>query len=132
MSLKSDKEARLLPRHILWRQEYRRSRYCKHLTQPELNQRVRDVFLRLLTVTSDAKVGILSPTPEGVRWYELWTHALEEMALRFGPYPNGFTREILHSEPVPEFTGELARRACNRLEHLGASNVAIKRGELGT
>jgi len=47
---------------------------------------------------------------EGVRGMELWTHVLEEMALRHGPYPNGFTRDILHSEPFPDFVGDLGKK----------------------
>ncbi len=37
---------------------------------------------------------------------EIWTHVLEEMALRHGPYPNGFTRDIFHSEPFPDLVSE--------------------------
>lgn len=44
---------------------------------------------------------------------EIWTHMLEEMALRHGPWPNGFTRDIFHSEPFPDLVGELGTKpAC--------------------
>lgn len=118
-----------MPRHDAWRLAYREHRYCQHLSQQELNRRVRDIFLRMLTLTPEAKIGVLAIPAEGMRWFELWTHVLEEMALRFGPYPAGFTREILHSEPFPGFVGELASRAAAKLQHLRGGNVAIKFGK---
>jgi hypothetical protein len=66
-----------------------------------------------------------------MRWMEVWTHALEEMVLRHGPYPGGFTREILHIEPFPDFASELARKAAlvlaSRSPKLGG--VFIKYGK---
>ena len=108
---------------------YRENRYCRHLSQPELNRRVRDVFLTLLTLTPEAKVGMLAIDPHGIRWMELWTHVLEEMVFRFGPYPGGFTREILHTEPFPDLVGSLAKRASAALTHVSAAGVAIKFGK---
>lgn len=121
--------SRSTPRHEAWRRAYREHRYCQHLSQQELNSRIRDIVLRMLTLTSGAKIGVLDITPEGMRWFELWTHVLEEMALRFGPYPAGFTREILYSEPFPDFAGGLASRAAAKLQHLRGGNVAIKFGK---
>jgi hypothetical protein len=118
-----------MPQHEAWRLAYREHRYCQHLSQQELNRRIRDVFLRTLTLTPEAKIGILGVDPEGIRWMELWTHVLEEMVLRFGPYPSGFTRDILHTEPFPDFAGELASKAASKLEHLRGTNVAIKFGK---
>ena len=61
---------------------------------------------------------------------ELWTHVLEEMVLRYGPFPNGFTRDILYSEPFPGFVGELASRAASALEYVSATGMLIKFGKL--
>lgn len=118
-----------MPRHEAWRLSYRAHRYCQHLSQKELNGRVRDVLLRMLTLTPEAKIGVLPVTPEGIRWFELWTHVLEEMVIRHGPYPAGFTREIFHSEPFPDFVGQLASRAASSLERLRGQSVAIKFGK---
>ena len=62
---------------------------------------------------------------------ELWTHVLEEMALRHGPYPAGFTRDILHSEPFPDLVGELAQKAAAVLSARGLQpgQVFIKFGK---
>jgi hypothetical protein len=104
-----------LPRHELWRASYRARRYARHLTQVELNRRVRDIFLNLLRLTPAAKIGLPPISPESSRWMELWTHVLEEMQLRHGPYPAGFTRDVLNSDPIPDLAGELADKAAAAL-----------------
>src|SRR6266853_372534 len=100
-----------IPKHEFWRRQYRERRYARHLSQPELNKRVRDVFLNILRVSPGAKVGLPPSEDECAIWIEKWTHVLEEMQLRYGPYPSGWNREILHSEPFPDFTSELAAKA---------------------
>jgi hypothetical protein len=115
----------LLPRHIAQRRQYDSRRYARHLSQPELNQRIRDVFLNLLRVNPEAKIDIGPITDKSAIWMEKWTHVLEEMQLRHGPYPAGFTREILHSEPFPDFASALAQKAAARLSSLG-----LKRGDV--
>ena len=44
----------LLPRNIAWRRQYDAQRYARHLSQPELNQRIRDILLNLLRVNPEA------------------------------------------------------------------------------
>jgi len=119
------------PRHMFWRRQYRDRRYARHLSQPELNKRIRDVFLNLLRVTPEGKVGLPAMSEGSVIWMEKWTHVLEEMQLRFGPFPCGFTREILHSEPFPNLACDLARNAARKLYSLGLQNgdVFIKFGK---
>ncbi|MHB8527768.1 MAG: hypothetical protein ACYDD2_16710 [Candidatus Acidiferrales bacterium] len=114
-----------LPRHIAQRRQYDSRRYARHLSQSELNQRIRDVFLNLLRVNPEAKIDIGPITAESSIWMEKWTHVLEEMQLRHGPYPAGFTREILHREPFPDLASDLSRRAAARLSALG-----LKRGDV--
>ena len=58
-------------------------------------------------------------------WSQKWTHVLEEMVLRHGPFPTGFTRDILHSEPFPNFASELAEKGAKALSALG-----LKKGEV--
>jgi hypothetical protein len=118
-----------MPRHEAWRHMYRSNRYCHFLAQVELNQRIRDVFLSMLRLTPEGKVGLPAMDAHGVRWMELWTHVLEEMKLRFGPHPGGFTKEILHTEPLPDFVGPLAKRAAGALNHLPKAGAAIKFGK---
>jgi len=110
---------------------YRENRYCRHLSQKELNQRVQDVLLNILRLTPVAKIGLPPMKPKGMKSMEIWTHVLEEMALRHGPYPNGFTRDILHSEPFPDLVGELGKKAAGVLASRGlrSDEVFIKFGK---
>jgi len=112
-------------RHITWRRQYDASRYARHLSQPELNRRIRDILVNLLLVDPEGKASLSRITNESALWLEKFTHVLEEMQLRHGPYPAGFTREILHSEPFPNFASELAEKAAKRLTPIG-----LKRGEV--
>jgi hypothetical protein len=115
----------LLPRHVAQRRQSDSRRYARHLSQSELNQRIHDIFLNLLRVNQEAKIGIGPITKESSIWMEKWTHVLEEMQLRHGPFPSGFTPEILHSEPFPNFASDLAERAARRL-----SSIGLKRGDV--
>lgn len=105
----------LLPRHIAWRRQYNIRRYARHLSQTELNRRIRDIFLNLLEVAPDGRIGGGPVTDDRAIWLEKWTHVLEEMQLRHGPYPAGFTRDILHSEPFPNLLADLVERAAKRI-----------------
>ena len=91
-----------MPRHIQARRQYDRHRYARHLSQQELDRRIRDVVLNNLTLTSEAKIGLLPIDGQGLIWMEKWIHVLEEMQLRYGPFPNGFTRNT-HRASNPEF-----------------------------
>ena len=46
-------------RHEYWRRQYRANRYAHHLERPELNKRLRDIVVNMLTVTPEAKIGVL-------------------------------------------------------------------------
>lgn len=120
-----------MQRQEVWRKMYRENRYCRHLSQGELNQRVRDILQNMLRLTPEAKIGLPPLEPEGMKAMEIWTHVLEEMALRHGPYPNGFTQDILHSEPFPDLVGELGTKAASVLASRGlrADEVFIKFGK---
>lgn len=104
-----------MPRHEQWRAQYRASRYGRHLSQEELNRRIRDLLINIVRLTPEAKIGVGLINEVNTHWWMLWTHALEEMSLRHGPYPSGFTRDILHSEHFPDFVSELAKKAASVL-----------------
>lgn len=121
-----------MPDHEAWRKMYReKKRYCRHLSQKELNQRIRDVILNMLSLTREAKIGLSPSESDGMMAMESWTHVLEEMVLRHGPYPKGFTRDILHSEPFPDLLGELGTKAASVLASRGlrSDEVFIKFGK---
>jgi len=117
--------AEFLPRHVVQRRQYDLRRYARHLSDAELNQRSHDIFLNLLRVNHDAKIGVKPITPANEIWLEKWTHVLEEMQLRYGPYPAGFTRDILNPETIPDFASDLARKAAFAL-----SSTGLKQGDV--
>jgi hypothetical protein len=91
----------------------------QHLSQPELNGRIRDIFLNFLVITGEAKIALRQLDPETAAWHEKFTHVLDEMQLRHGPYPSGFTRDIFHSEPFPDLVSDLAKRAAKKMSSIG-------------
>jgi hypothetical protein len=61
----------------MWRREYHARRYARHLSQSELNRRIRDVVLNMLNLAPDAKIGFGPITEESVIWLVKWAHMLE-------------------------------------------------------
>lgn len=108
----------MVPRHEMWRKHYRSKPYARHLSRVELNRRMRDIILNMLSITPDAKVGLVDWNNVGKMWMEKFTHGLEEMVFRYGPYPNGFDRDLLHSEPFPNFASELTLKATHTMKAL--------------
>jgi hypothetical protein len=121
----------LQPRHIQARRQYDGRRYARHLSQPELDRRIRDVFLNQLILTNDAKIGLPPINEQSLIWMERFIHVLEEMQLRHGPYPAGFTRNIFHQEPFPNFASDLARKAASvfKGKALAPNSFLIKYGK---
>lgn len=120
----------LPPRHIQMRLQYDDHRYARHLSQPELDRRIRDIFLNLLVLTHEAKIGLPPINSKSAVWMEKWTHMLEEMQFRHGAFPAGFTRNILHSEPFPNLVSALAQKAAEAFKKkaLLPGSVLIKYG----
>lgn len=115
---------KLKKRHEWWREAYRANRYARHLTRDELNARIQDVVRNLIELSPGALTGLVPMDEDGDRWMQRWTHLLEEMQSRFGPYPMGFSRDILAGDPLPDFSGEAAKRA------LAAGTAAASSGAL--
>lgn len=124
-------KSKTIPRHEFWRQQYRANRYARHLSRLELNKRIRDIVLNMLRVTPEATVGVFPVGEMSGIWWEKWTHVLEEMVIRYGPFPAGFDRDVLHFEPFPKYGSELARKAAKRMSALGLhqGSVLIKFGK---
>lgn len=122
---------RLKALHQLWRDHYRKRPYASLLSKAELDQRIRDVVNNLLILTPEAKIGLSKPSHASMAWMETFTHLLEEMNLRHGPYPAGFTNDIFGKDPLPQFVSELAAKAASRLNpgDFIEGNVLIKYGK---
>jgi hypothetical protein len=80
-----------------WRHDYRLDRYLEHLSLDELEQRVRDIFTNVSVLSEDGKLS-LPPVEKGTGyWMQLFTHVLEEFALRGHWVRPGF----LKGTPMP-------------------------------
>lgn len=79
----------------------------------------------MLILTPAAKYGLLPVTKDSGIWMEKFTHMLQEMHARHGPYPSGFRSDIFTQEPLPNFASELAKKAAHRL-----SSLNLKRGDV--
>lgn len=112
-----------MKRHEWWRKEYRERRYMEHLTEDELHQRTKDVFLNLMVITEENKVGLHPVNAEGRYWMSVWTHVLEEFVLRFGPYPAGFDKGFIQNLRVPSPEDPLAARAAAVVKALNKSDL---------
>lgn len=70
-----------MKRHEWWRHNYHQRRYLEHATCEELRQRLHDLMDNMCDFTPEGKLAIKNPLEEG-KWIELFTHLLEELALR--------------------------------------------------
>jgi hypothetical protein len=101
-----------MPLQVYWRKGYDANRFYRHLSERELQQRVRDIFLNIPVLNPDGKLGIALPQDkESSIWMLRLTQVLQEMQIRYGPYPNGFTNKFLQHEPFPNFVGEVGKKA---------------------
>lgn len=89
-----------LTRSDHWRQQYRKKRYLKHAKKSDLDRRAGDLLTNIVTLTPSGQVGAHCQGGNDV-WLERWTHVQEEFALRFGPYPAGFSKDIADAAQLP-------------------------------
>lgn len=77
--------------HKYWRAEYRKHRYMEFLSKTDLEERTKQVLSNMTILSKEGKISLHGINHTGIYWLQIWTHICEEFALRFGPYPNGFT-----------------------------------------
>lgn len=118
-----------LPRHVQQRMHYREKRYMRHLTDGEVEERINDIMLNLLALNDEAKISLLPLHEKETHiWLEKWTHILEEMVLRHGPYPAGMRPNML---TLPDLASDRAERAVELMRRFAPQNrnVLIKYGK---
>lgn len=113
--------------HLRWREQYRRERYMEHLKIEELRQRAGDVMTNLEELTPEGKIGAVAFDGEGRVWGEKWTHVLEEFQLRFGPYPAGWSEDVLAHVQHPKV--RYARLPSEYLALASRRDVLLKFGK---
>jgi hypothetical protein len=123
-----------MERHERWRTAYRASRYMEHLTESEVQQRAKDIFLNLMVLTEENKIGLPPIDAEGCHWMVLWTHILEEFMIRYGPYPAGFENGFITDLRTPRPDSPLATKAAQvvkaaDLKELQPGSFLVKYGK---
>lgn len=116
-----------MKRHEVWQAEYRADRYMAHLNKEELEQRAKDVFINVLVVTRENKISTNPLDEGGLLWMILWTHVLEEFALRYGPYPSGFQNGFIRDVALPRPDTELAKKVSTALSQVDLKETNSKR-----
>lgn len=81
----------MIPRHQLWQRKYEKNPYMRHLSSSELEERIIDISNLLLILAPDGKVSVGTGKDFNEDMWIKYTHALAEMKIRYGPFPNGFT-----------------------------------------
>jgi hypothetical protein len=110
--------------------QYRARRYLEHLSEDELIQRAKDVIANQTTLTEEYKIG-LHPTQEGGEyWGILFTHILEECALRNYRYPEPFAYR-LHDTQIPKYNWPGISKALQvfKAMNLTAGSFLVKFGQ---
>ena len=102
----------------------------QYLSDTELRQRAKDIYLNIFILTEDAKIGLLSLRDGAPYWAELFTHVLEEFNLRFGRYPTGFTNGFMKEVRIPDPRSPIAAKAAEVVtrRNLRSSNYLVKYG----
>lgn len=112
--------------------QYRARRYMQHLTDQELEQRAKDIFLNQLVLTEENKIGLHPIKQEGEYWGTVCIHLLEEFNIRYVPYPAGFKRGFIKDVRVPDPRLDIASNACNvvKRQKLEPNKYLFKYGKL--
>jgi hypothetical protein len=92
----------------------------------DLHQRIKDIFRNFMTINPAGKASPL-PTSDAAHayWRIRFVHALEEMALRFGPHPNGINRIADGGLPFPRPDSQRAQAATQSIDARALSGMAI-------
>lgn len=108
--------------HERWRNEYRNHRYMEFLSKTELEERTKHIISNMMTLSSEGKISLHGMNDEGKYWMQVWTHALEEFAIRFGPYPNGFSDGGMANAEIVKPSYPEVPKAVTAIEKVGGFN----------
>ncbi|HDN9022486.1 TPA: hypothetical protein P2I06_000005 [Aeromonas veronii] len=108
-----------LVRHEMWRNEYRSHRYMEFLSKSELEDRTKQIISNMTILSSEGKIGLHGTNEHGIYWLQVWTHALEEFFIRYGPYPNGFADGSMSNAEIVKASFPEPPKAATALEQAG-------------
>lgn len=120
-----------IPYHEVLRLWYRKNRYLKNVDDKEIKQRAKDIICNLLIITENNMIGFRPWAEGGNYWFTVWTHVVEEFALRFGPYPAGFSEDIIKNWHIPDPMFPANKKAIEAIKDLDfiVDKHLIKYGE---
>lgn len=112
----------------LWQMQYRAKRYLQHLSDEDLAQRFNDILANLTVLTEDGTIGCLRPSEgEGVYWWTVCTHALDEWFLRGETLPR--LGPLARTAQVPRSTWPQPPQALKAIKGRKATNILAKYGK---
>lgn len=115
-------------RQELWQMQYRAKRYLQHLSLEDLAQRFNDILANLTVLTEDGTIGCLRPSEgEGVYWWMVCTHVLDEWFLRGETLPR--LGPLARTAQVPRSTWPQPPQALKALQGRKATNILAKYGK---
>ncbi len=85
-----------------------------------MQQRARDLIGNITVLTPDSKIGCIPVEGDGDHFWQLWTHVLVEMHLRFGPYPKGFEEGFAKELHYPDPRSSISRKAAELIKRIGS------------
>ena len=107
-----------MPRHEMWRFQYRKNRYLEHINIEDLEQRFADIFNNVTILTDECKISLHPFENGGREWMELFTHVLEEYVIRFGNYPAGIGESFKEKVKAPNPLSQIAIKASKLITKL--------------
>lgn len=88
----------------IWRAQYSKRPYLKHLTPEELQERCNNLINLLAVLMPDGKIGVKTGKKFDEDIWIKFTHVTTEMERRYGPYPNGFTNGFVKDAKIVSAT----------------------------
>jgi hypothetical protein len=70
------------------------------LSHAELRVRTKEILNNMVILSNKGQISLHGRNETGNYWMVKWTDALEEFALRYGPYPNGFSDGSMKDAPI--------------------------------
>lgn len=117
-----------MKRHEAWRAEYRADRYLRDASLEDIERRSQDIATNMMNVSDS---GQLTPgdvnEPQAMFWWVMWTHILEELALRQVPFGSA---KLMVPDQFPWITHPEAPRGLRILgKHKVSSNDLVRLGQ---
>ena len=126
---------KMISRNELWRRQYLKNRYMRSLTDEDLKQRAKDIFINHYGLNRECLVTIRVPFDNREFWFSRGAHLLEEFSKRFGQYPAGFDTGSMKHLAFPDPRNPMAARAVTSVKgfpNLKKGSFLVKYGNFPT